>query len=296
MMRPRLWAAALSALLLASCGQVLLGAGQPSRQFGPTTSSISLNPALIATPTPGNQRFPGLTPSPLAKLTPVPTPNPIATPGSYIKEHAYVDLQNNGQQSLIVIAGDRRPSPPASPTPVLQYQKGEYAGNFIYQLEIWNWNPKTNQYTLGATWPNNPAKRYVDMRYHVADVTGSGTPQILVEARLEGVAQALDYALLRLVNGKLTPIFSQSGLEHGQVRIIGRGLWQEQAVRGPNEDACCPSLFTDTAFSWNGSQFVTTRKFVVPAATLVPLPTPRPLSKQATPVPLSVVSVPIPTH
>ena len=45
-------------------------------------------------------------------------------------------MLNNGQQALIIIVGDRRPSPPPSPTPVLQHQKGDYEGNFIYNLQL----------------------------------------------------------------------------------------------------------------------------------------------------------------
>ncbi|MHB8619168.1 MAG: hypothetical protein ACYDAG_06295 [Chloroflexota bacterium] len=286
----------LCAVFLASCGQVLLPPSNQGRQFGPTTSSASLNPPLLATPTPPDQRFPGLTPLALGTPSPVPTPNPIVTPYSYVKEHAYADLLHNGQQYLIIIAGDRRPSPPASPTPVLQNQKGEYAGNFTYNLQLWHWNPTTNQYSLAASWPNNPAKRYVDMRYTLADLQGNGTQQIMVQARVEGVAQALDYQVLSFANGKLQPIFGQSGLEHGQVRIIGQNIWQEQSVRSPNEDPCCPSLYRDSAFIWNGSRFAPTNTFIFPTFANFPQPTPTPLGLQATPVPLGSVSVPVPAR
>ncbi|HEX6510732.1 MAG TPA: hypothetical protein VF157_00410 [Chloroflexota bacterium] len=281
-------------LLLASCGEVLLPQQPQSRPM--VTSSTSLNPPVVATPTPPNQVFPGLTPPPLASVTPLATPNPIATPGSYIKEHAYSDLLSNGQQALIIIAGDRRPSPPASPTPVLQHQKGEYEGNFTYNLQIWNWNPSSNQYTQAASWPNDPTKRYIDMRYHLADLVGDGTQQILVQGRLEGVAEALDYAVLRFQNGQLTPIFQQANLEHGQVRLIGKNIWQEQSTRQPNEDACCPSVYKDDAFVWNGSAFTPINQFVFPTPTNFPQPTPTALSVQATPVPIEAVSVPIPAR
>ncbi|MDE3078041.1 MAG: hypothetical protein KGJ86_21670 [Chloroflexota bacterium] len=288
------WLAALGCLLLASCGQVLLPRAEQSKPLGMVTSSDALNPNLQLTPTPPNQRFPGLTPALLGSATPMPTPNPIVTPHSYVKEHTYGDLLNDGQQSLIIIAGDRRPSPPATPTPVLQHQKGEYEGNFTYNLEVWSWNPTTNQYALAASWPNDPTKRYIDMRYHLLDLTGDGTQQILVQARVEGVAEALDWQLLRYGNKKLTPIFGQTGLEHGQVRIIGKNIWQEQAVRDPNQDPCCPSQYRDDAFIWNGSTFTPTKSFIFPTPSSFPQPTPTPLSSQATPVPLSAVSVPIP--
>jgi len=265
-------------------------------KLAPVVSSDALNPNQMFTPTPPDQVFPGLTPSPLASETPLSTPNPIVTPHSYVKEHAYADLLNNGQQALIIIAGDRRPSPPAAPTPVLQYQKGEYGGNFLYNLQLWNWNPKTNQYTQVAAWPNDPTKRYIDMRYHLADLIGDGTQEILVQARVEGVAEALDYAVLRFQNNQLTPIFQQVGLEHGQVRLIGKNIWQEQSVRAPNEDPCCPSTYRDDAFAWNGTTFAATTQLIFPTPTNFPQPTPTPLSRQATPVPLSAVSVPVPTR
>jgi hypothetical protein len=279
---------------LAACGQVLLPE-QPQRG-GAVTSSDALNPALVYTPTPPDQTFPELTPPPLASTTPLATPNPIVTPRSYVKEHQYADLQNNGQQALIIIAGDRRPSPPASPTPVLQHQKGEYEGNFSYNLQVWNWDPRTNQYTQAGSWPNDPSKRYVDMRYHLAGLLGDGTQQILVQARVEGVAEALDYAILRYQGSQLTPIFQQNNLEHGQVRLIGTNIWQEQSVRAQNEDPCCPGRYKDDAFRWNGSAFAPTQQLVFPIATTFPLSTPTPLSRDATPMPLETVSVPIPAR
>jgi len=287
------WLATSSVLILASCGQVLL---PPAQQRAAVISSQALNPPLVATPTPPNQVFPGLTPPPLSSATPLATPNPIVTPHSYVKEHQYADLQSNGQQALIIIAGDRRPSPPASPTPVLQNQKGEYAGNFLYNIQIWNWNPPTNQYTLAGSWPNDPSKRYVDMRYHLADLLGDGTQEILVQARQEGVAEAVDYAVLRVQNGQITPIFQQNNLEHGQVRLIGTNIWQEQSVRAPNEDPCCPSVYKDAAFRWNGSAFAPTTNLVFPTPTNFPQPTPTALPLEATPVPLGAVSVPVPAR
>ncbi len=285
---------AIFSVLLASCGEVLLPA--QAQQRAAITSSQALNPPLVATPTPANQALPGLTPPPLSSATPLASPNPIVTPRSYVKEHLYADLQNNGQQALIIIAGDRRPSPPASPTPVLQHQQGDYEGNFVYNVQVWNWNPATNQYTLAGSWPNNPSKRYVDMRYHLADLLGDGTQEILVQARNEGVAEALDYAVLRGQNGQLTPVFQQNNLEHGQVRLIGANIWQERSVRGPNEDPCCPSVYKQDAFRWNGSTFAPTNSLVFPTPTNFPQPTPTALPLQATPVPIEAASVPIPAR
>lgn len=284
----------MAVLALASCGEVLLPSQAP--KWAPVTSSNTLNPNQVATPTPPDQVFPGLTPPPLASVTPLATPNPIVTPRSYVKEHIYTDLLNNGQQSLIIIAGDRRPSPPATPTPVLQNQKGEYEGNFIYNLQVWNWDPKTNQYSQVGSWPNNPSKRYIDMRYHLADLVGDGTQQILVQARVEGVAEAIDYAVLRFQGGQLTPIFQQVNLEHGQVRLIGRNIWQEQSARAPNEDPCCPGRYKDDAFAWNGTTFAPTTQLVLPTPTNFPPSTPTPLAREATPVPLASVSVPVPAR
>ena len=255
-----------------------------------------MNPGLVYTPTPPDQTFPGLTPPPLASTTPLAAPNPIVTPRSYVKEHQYADIQANGQQALIIIAGDRRPSPPASPTPVLQHQKGEYEGNFTYNLQVWNWDPKTNQYALAGSWPNDPSKRYIDMRYHLADLQSNGTQQILVQARLEGVAEALDYAVLRFQTGQLTPVFQQSNLEHGQVRLIGTNIWQEQSVRAANEDPCCPGKYKDDAFRWNGTSFAPTQQLLFPTPTNFPQPTPTALAREATPVPLEAASVPIPAR
>jgi hypothetical protein len=293
-MRRPAWLAALSVLVLAACGQALTA--QPSTRPGPVMSSDALNPPLIYTPTPPNQTFPGLTPPPFASVTPLATPNAIATPGSYIKEHLYSDLLVNGQQSLIIIAGDRRDSPPPSPTPVLQHQKGDYMGNFSYNLQVWNWDRQSNQYTAAGSWPNDPSKRYIDMRYHLADLLGDGTQQILVQARVEGTAEALDYAVLRYQGGQLTPIFQQNGLEHGQVRLIGTNIWQEQSVRADNEDPCCPGKYKDDAFRWDGSAFSPTQQLVFPQATNFPQPTPTALPLQATAVPLEAVSVPIPAR
>ncbi len=290
------WLAAGAALFLASCSQILLQPTDNQRNFGPLSSSESLNPNLLYTPTPPNQQFPGLTPVGFGSVTPVPTPNPVVTPKSYVKEHQYADLENNGQPALVIIAGDRRPSPPPTPTPVLQHQKGDYMGNFVYNLEIWNWNPNTNQYSLSATWPSDPSKRYIDMRYHLLDLIGDGTQQILVQARLEGVSEALDYAVLRSVKGQLLPIFAQSNLEHGQVRLIGKNLWQEQSVRGPNEDPCCPTRYKDDAFVWTGAQFSPESQFAFPTPANFPPATPTPLSARATPMPLDAVSVPVPAR
>ncbi|HEU0167946.1 MAG TPA: hypothetical protein VFS62_09235 [Chloroflexota bacterium] len=283
-------------MLLASCGQILVQPQSNGRDFGPLTSSDSLNPPLVYTPTPQNQVFPGLTPPALGTPAPQPTPNPIMTPYSYLKENQFTDLLNNGQEGLVIVAGDRRPSPPQQPTPVLQNQKGEYPGNFTYNLEVWNWDPKTNQYSLSALWPNDPSKRYIDMRYNLADLVGDGTQQVLVQSRLEGTAEALDYAVLRIVNGQVTVLFQQSGLEHGQVRLIGKNIWQEQSVRQPNEDVCCPSKYRDDAFVWNGTTFAPEPAFAFPTPVNFPPPTPEPLQRQATPVPLSQVSVPYPSH
>jgi len=279
-------------LLLASCGEILVQSPQQPQKI--VSSATSLNPQVVSTPTPPNQTFPGLTPPPLASTTPLSTPNPIVTPHSYVKEHIYSDLLHNGQQALIIIAGDRRTSPPPSPTPVLQHQKGEYEGNFSYNLEVWNWDPKTNQYSLAGSWPNDPSKRYVDMRYHLADLVGDGTQQVLVQARTEGIAQAIDYAVLRYQNGQFQPIFQQANLEHGQVRLIGRNIWQEQSVRQPDEDPCCPGVYKDDAFFWNGTTFAPENNFIFPTPTNFPAATPTPLSRDATPVPLDQVSVPIP--
>ena len=283
-------------ILLASCGQILVQPQANGRNFGPLTSSDSLNPPLVFTPTPQNQVFPGLTLPALGTPSPQPTPNPIMTPYSYLKENQFTDLLNNGQEGLVIVAGDRRPSPPQQPTPVLQNQKGEYPGNFTYNLEVWNWNPTTNQYSLSAVWPNDPNKRYIDMRYHLADLVGDGTQQVLVQARLEGTAEALDYVVLRIVNGQVSVLFQQSGLEHGQVRLIGKNIWQEQSVRQPNEDVCCPSKYRDDAFIWNGTTFAPEPAFAFPTPVNFPPPTPEPLQQQATPVPLSQVSVPHPSH
>jgi len=294
-----IWLAASLALLLAGCGQILL---QPNSQSnanrGILTSSESLNPPVVYTPTPHNQVFPGLTPPPLGSVTPIPTPNPIVTPYSYVKEHQFTDLLNNGQQGLTIAVADRRPSPPTSPTPVLQYQKGEYPGNFTYNFQVWNWDQKTNQYSLSASWPNDPSKRYVDMRYHLADLVGDGTQQVLVQARQEGVAEALDYAVLRIVNGQITVLFQQTGLEHGQVRLIGKDIWQEQSVRGPNEDPCCPNRYHDDAFLWDGSKFAAQAalQFPVPVGSPFPPATPTPLPREATPVPQSAFSIPTPAR
>jgi hypothetical protein len=290
----------LCGLFLASCSPAILQpeqVAQPSRNPQPVISTGSLNPQIVYTPTPGPQRVGGLSTQPLASTTPYPTPNPIVTPHSYVKEHAYSDLLSDGQQALILIVGDRRPSPPATPTPVLQNQKGEYEGNFIYNLQIWNWNPTTNQYSQVTSWPNDPSKRYIDMRYHLVDLVGDGTQQILVQARLEGVPEAIDYQLLHYGNGQLTSLFSQSNLEHGQVRLIGKTIWQEQSVRAPNEDPCCPSKYHDDAFVWDGTKFVATSTFGLPDFTSAtfPQPTPTPLARDATPVPLKQVSVPIPS-
>ncbi len=274
---------ALAALLLSSCGQAVVPA-QPQSLGLVTSSSQTLNPLLAATPTPLGQAGAGASPTPWSTPTPLATPNPIVTPHSYVKEHQYSDLLRNGQQTLIIIAGDRRPSPPPSPTPVLQHQKGEYEGNFIYNLQFWNWDPKTNQYSLAASWPNDPSKRYVDMRYHLADLVNDGTQQILVQARLAGVAEALDYAVLRFQGGQLTPIFQQSTLEHGQVRLIARNIWQEQSVRQPNEDPCCPGRYKDDGFFWNGTTFVPINEFAFPTPANFPPATPTPLSARATPV------------
>ncbi|HUZ77786.1 MAG TPA: hypothetical protein VMV93_09430 [Chloroflexota bacterium] len=289
------WLTALS-LLLTSCGQVLLPTSQKPAAPGMITSSATLNPPLVATPTPAAQVLPGLTPVPLGSATPFPTPNPIVTPHSYVKEHAYSDINQNGQQWFVIVAGDRRPSPPPSPTPVLQNQRGEYPGNFTYNLQIWNWNPTTNQYALAGIWPNDPTKRYVDMRYHLVDLEGNGQQQILVEARQEGVANTLDWEVLSFTNTQLTPVFGQSGLEQGQVRIIGKNIWQEQSMRQPNESACCPETYRDDAFAWNGTAFVRTSALLFPTPASFPPPTPAPLSLQATPVPIQAVSVPIPSH
>ncbi len=282
--------------MLVSCGEVALPATTQPKPLNVTTTSGSLNAGGQPTPTPPNQVFPGLTPAPLGNGTPYPTPNPIVTPHSYVKEHAYTDIQHDGQQWLVIIAGDRRPSPPPTPTPVLQHQKGEYEGNFLYNLQVWNWDPNSNQYTFAAQWPDDPTKRYIDMRYHLADLEGNGTQQILVQARVEGVAEALDWEVLEFANNTLTPVFGQSGLEHGQVRIIGQNIWQEQSHRAANEDPCCPGVYRDDAFIWDGSTFVTTPNFVFPTPVSFPQPTPIPLSLVATPVPLSAVSVPVPSR
>jgi hypothetical protein len=281
-------------LLLASCGEILVQQPQQGPKFGPVTTSDSLNPNQLYTPTPPNQTFPGLTPPPLTSATPLSTPNAIVTPHSYVKEHQYAQLLNNGQWALVIIAGDRRTSPPPTPTPVLQHQKGEYEGNFTYNLEVWNWDPKTNQYSLAGTWPNDPSKHYIDMRYHLADLIGDGTQQILVQGRLEGVAEALDYAVLRYQNQQFVPIFQQNNLEHGQVRLIGQNIWQEQSTRQPNEDPCCPGSYKDDAFFWDGAKFAPQNSFIFPTPTNFPPVTPTPLPREATPVPLETVSVPIP--
>jgi len=285
------YAALVIAALLTSCGQIIAPA-QP-RTFGVVSSASEAlrAPAQVA-PAPAGADSAVASPTPWSTPTPLATPNPVVTPHSYVKEHQYSDLLRNGQLALIIIAGDRRPSPPASPTPVLQHQKGEYEGNFTYNLQIWNWDPRTNQYTQVASWPNDPGKRYIDMRYHLADLVNDGTQQILVQARLEGVAEALDYAVLRYQNGSLTPIFQQANLEHGQVRLIGRNIWQEQSVRQPNEDPCCPGRYKDDAFFWNGSTFAPVGEFVFPTPSNFPQPTPTPLAPRATPV----VGVPTPAQ
>jgi hypothetical protein len=117
-----------------------------------------------------------------------------------------------------------------------------------------------------------------------------------VQARQEGVPEALDYAVLRVQNGQLTPVFQQNNLEHGQVRLLGTNIWQEQSVRAPNEDPCCPSVFKDDAFRWNGSAFAPTTNLVFPTPTNFPQPTPTALPAEATPVPIGAISVPIPSR
>ena len=91
-------------------------------------------------------------------------------------------------------------------------------------------------------------------------------------------------------------LFQQSNLEHGQVRLIGKNIWQEQSVRGPNEDPCCPSRYKDDAFYWDGSRFAPENAFQFPTPANFPPPAPSPLPLEATPVALSAVSVPYPTH
>jgi hypothetical protein len=112
----------------------------------------------------------------------------------------------------------------------------------------------------------DPGPLYADVKAEIGDVTGDGSPELLVGYRSEGTGQILDIDIVGTTADGTPHVLAHTQLYKGSAKIKGGKLLTWMPVYKKTDANCCPTWIRRDVVRYEGGKFVVHKGKKVPTA------------------------------
>ncbi len=257
----RPWILLLLLLLLVACGEGETPTPIPFTPLPPTRETPTSTPTEVPSP------LPPATATPQVVLTPpddVPRVQPGTQPNTteVIQEVQSADLDGDALAEQVITYFWQEPGEGTTPIP-LQVDVVDDDERILYTLHTWSDeidDPSTVDLEEYPLWFYDRIER-ADLQ----DLTGDGTPEVVILTRGTGTGAILGVQILDVVEDVIVLLFEGRAYKGG-LDYTERGFTLTQPLYMYGEPNCCPCRFETTHYAWERGAFLIDEHTLAPVS------------------------------